>query len=168
MSNKKIDLSKRFNVLAIILITASFLMLSETLGYFSGIFKIWPIFPAILGGGFILLFMNKGKVEIPMMGIGVFLVLISLLFFYLNYTSWASLKNLWPLFIGFVGIAFGVSSLYTKLKVFRYIALGLVVLSISFLLIFSISYKFWPISITLLGMSLLLVSIQEKNYVTKK
>ncbi len=165
--NKYSKISTRFNILAIALITASFLMLADTLGYFSGIHKIWPIFPALLGTGFILIFMNKGKVEIPMMGIGVFLVLISTFFFYLNYTAWINLKTLWPLFIGFIGIAFGVSSLYTRLNVFKYISLGLVSLSISFLLIFSISYNFWPISITLLGISLLLVGIYEKKYVKK-
>lgn len=161
-------ISKNFNVLAILLIAASLILLSETLGFFSGIYKIWPILPALLGGGFILIFMNKGKVEIPMMGIGVLLMLSSILFFYLNYTSWSTLINLWPLFIGFVGISFGVCSLYTRLKVFKYLSLGLVSLSITFLLIFSISYKFWPISITLLGLSFLLISIQENKYANKK
>ena len=143
-------------------------MLSETLGYFPGISKIWPIFLVLLGGGFIIIFMNKGKVEIPMMGIGVSLVLLSIFFFYLNYTNWSNLKILWPIFIGITGIAFGVSSLYTRLKVFKYISLGLVSLSVALLLIFSISYKFWPISITLLGISFLLVSIQEKKHDHKK
>jgi len=160
----KKKLSEKFNILAIFLIVSSLVILSETLGYLPGIYKIWPIFISVLGAGFIILFMNKGKVEIPMVGIGVFLILISTFFLYLNYTSWLNLSWLWPLFIGFVGISFGVSSIYTRLRVFKYISLGLISLSIIFLLIFTISLKFWPISLTLLGLSLLLISIYENKY----
>lgn len=156
-------ISKKLNILAIFLIVASLIMLSETLGYLPGIYRIWPIFPFLLGLGFIILFINKKKSDIPMVGIGVFLTLASTLFFYFNYTSWLNISLLWPLFIGFIGISFGTCSLFISLKIFRYLSLFLISLCIIFLLVFSISYKFWPISITLLGLSFLLINMQENE-----
>lgn len=147
--------------LGIVLIVVGFLFLLETFNILKGVYKLWPVFPLILGIGFWILFANYGKKEIPLVGIGTFIVLISLLFFYLNFTFWSQLAHLWQLFLIFIGLSFLSIYIYQKKGIFIYLSSLFIIIGFVFFLVFSITAKLWPISLILLGASLWL--IREKK-----
>lgn len=146
------------SILAILCIISGSILLFESYGYFEGIYRIWPVFPLIMGIGFLLLFFQKSGHDSALLGIGTYLVLVSALFFFLNFTSWSILANIWPLFIGFLGLSFLAPIIWAgKRGVFILIAFFLLFLCGAFLLVFTIDTRLWPISLVLLGICLLLI-----------
>ena len=154
---------KKFDLVAILLIIITPLFLLETFGYLQGVHKLWPIFPFFLGLGFTALCVQKKLKDIIMLGLGTFLVGISCLFFYLNYSSWRNLAHLWPIFAGIFGGTFGVCAVFSKVKLLWYISISLIGLCVIFLLVFSVSYKLWPIILALFGAAVLIINHGRRN-----
>jgi hypothetical protein len=148
----------RYRPLAIISIICGALMLLNTYEYLHGVWKLWPVFPLIVGAGLCLLYFKKQRFEIVLLGIGTYFICISFFFLFLNYTSWNILTDAWPLFIGFLGLSFLAPVVFGKKRgIFIFIALFLIFLSLVFILAFSADSKLWPVSLVLFGICLLLV-----------
>lgn len=159
---------KQFDIFAILLICCTPILLLETFGVTKGIYKIWPIFPFVFGLGSVLVAI-KTQNRFPLMaGIGSFLMLSSLFFFYLNFTSWTELATLWPVFIILIGLTFIISSLFNKQTIVRILGIGTSLLGISFAFIFTISYSFWPVAIALVGILILIINHYPHNLERKE
>ena len=96
--------SRTLGVLAVLFIFAGIILLLENFNILVGVSKLWPIVIFLLGLGFVMLFFERRKQDSVLLWIGSFLMMISVLFGYLNYTSWRLLAYLWPVFLGIVGI----------------------------------------------------------------
>ena len=159
---------KKFDYLALIMILVTPVLLLETFGYWQGSYRIWPVFPLLVGCGFLVLFKRASKTDLIMVGIGTFIIGISLLFFYFNFTTWRNIVDLWPLFIMAAGAGCGASAYYARNRIVWYVSFGLFVLGAIFILTFSLSYQFWPISLALAGLAILVLNHTNNNYGTKK
>ena len=154
----------RYRPLAILSIICGALMLMDTYGYLGGVYKLWPVFPLILGVGLCLLYFKKQRFDFALLGIGTYFICISFFFLFLNYTSWSILVDAWPLFIGFLGLSFLAPVIFGKKRgIFIFLALFLIFLSSIFVLAFSANSKLWPISLVLFGICLLLVGRFDQN-----
>ena len=112
-------------------------------GYFI-LSKLWPIFIVSLGAGFVGIFIKRNKHDSLFLGWGVYLCCFSILAFFCNFLSWTILTGWWPLFIGFFGVSFLAVFIFSDHhKIYLLAALFFISISIVFLLIFSVSYKFW-------------------------
>lgn len=152
-----------FNVLAGILIFLGIILLLENFSILDGAWMIWPFLPLILGTGFVMLFFRNRKKDLVLLGLGTFTGLISLLFFYLNFTSWMLLTYLWPSFIIILGLTFFACWLPSRKRVLLYLGIFLIALGVSFILIFAISANLWPLSLILGGISFITINIFEKR-----
>lgn len=151
-------------ILATFCILAGLVLLLEGYGYLKGVYRFWPIFPFILGTGFILLFAKRLKNDFALLGIGIYTICVSIFFLILNFIGWQALSRLWPLFIGFLGLSFlGPIAFGKKRGVFVPIASFLILLCTFFILIFTIDSRLWPISLVLFGSCLLLVNHFDKK-----
>jgi len=154
----------RYNVLALLCIGIGALLMLENYGYISGIYPLWPVFPLIIGIGLYMLFMDRGKRDFVALAMGVYFVQFSVLAFYENYTTWASMSYLWPFFVGFLGVSFLSIYISTgKGKIFFHLAVFLIGLCIVFFLVFSVDPRLWPISLVLFGISILLIKEFNKS-----
>ncbi|MCX7943491.1 MAG: hypothetical protein N2746_03165 [Deltaproteobacteria bacterium] len=154
---------KQFDILAIVLIACTPLLLLETFGITKGLYKIWPIFPFIFGlGSFVIALKSEHRSPI-MGGIGVFILLCSIFFFYLNIISWSELATLWPVFVIFLGLSLIIGSYLNKSIVVRISGIGSSLLGIAFAFVFSISYSFWPLTMALLGILILIINHYPKK-----
>ena len=150
-----------FNVLAGIMIILGIILLLENFHIVDGAWMIWPFLPLILGIGFTMLYFRTRK-DLVLLGLGTFIGLNSLFFFYLNLTSWVLLAYLWPAFIVFVGLTFFACWLPSRKRVLLYLGMFLTALGISFILIFAISTRLWPLTLVLTGISFIIISIFDK------
>ena len=145
--------------IAILAILSGLLLILESYGVVRGLWRLWPVFPFILGSGFLLLWARQNRRDTALMGIGVYLVCCALLFFLLNYTSWSRLGDLWPLFIGFLGLAFlGPVVSGSGSRILLPIAFGLLLICGVFLLVATVDPRLWPVSLVLFGGCLLLIA----------
>ncbi len=144
-------------ILSILFILTGLILLLESYGYANGIYRLWPTFPFILGTGFILLFL-RDRSDITLLIIGTFLVCASILFFIFNFTTWRALADLWPLFIGFLGLSLLAPVLWGgKRGIFIPLALFLLLLCGAFILVFAVDTRLWPVSLILSGICMLLI-----------
>ena len=146
-------MAKHNLILSFFLILIGIIFLLDLFEIIPGISKIWPVFILLLGFGFWLIFFSKKKSNIAELGAGTFLVALSILFFYLNFTTWTQISELWPIFLVIFGFLIFVCYFSIKSKIFLYIGLLLMILGVVFYLVFAISAKLWPISLILLGIS---------------
>ena len=123
----------------------------------------WPVFLLIIGFGFIMLFFQRKRADLVLLWLGSFIFILGIFFYYLNFTSWSRLSSLWPIFLGIVGLSFLSIGLFSKILFFIYFALSFLALFAVFSLVFSISYKLWPMSFVIFGISLLLLDYFQKN-----
>jgi len=156
-----------FNILAAILILLGIILLLENFHIVDGAWLIWPLVPLILGIGFTMLFFRTKK-DLMLLGLGSFITLISLFFFYLNFTRWSLLAHLWPVFIVILGLTFLACWIHSKKRVLLYLAMLLIALGISFILIFAISARLWPITLILTGASFIIISFFDKRKVVSR
>lgn len=144
-------------ILSILFILTGLILLLESYGYANGIYRLWPIFPFILGTGFILLF-PRNRSDITLLITGTFLICASILFFIFNFTTWRAMADLWPLFIGFTGLSLLAPVLWGgKRGIFIPLALFLLLLCGAFILVFTVDTRLWPVSLVLSGICLLLI-----------
>ncbi|MCL5277161.1 MAG: hypothetical protein M1517_05225 [Deltaproteobacteria bacterium] len=154
----------RYNVLAMLCIIIGALLILENYGYINGLYHFWPVLPLLLGAGLYMLYAEREKKNPTILAMGIYLIQFSVLAFYASYTTWASMKYLWPFYIGFLGVSF--LSVYVstgKGKIFFHLGLFLMGLCIVFFLVFSVDYRLWPISIVLFGISILLIKEFNKS-----
>jgi len=148
----------QFVLLAVLCLISGVLLVLDNLEIVPGIWKFWPTFSLFLGLGGIWFFKKSGKKDLKPAGVGLFLVLVSIFFFVLNFTSWKHMITLWPTFIGILGVSALFVSLYSEKK--RWFAVSgffFLFLSIIFFLVFALNGKLWPTSLILFGVWLLLV-----------
>jgi hypothetical protein len=149
---------RSFQVLAGICILFGILFLLENYGALSGVYNFWPIFPLVVGLGLNLLYFRRGRRDPIALGMGMYLILFSSLAFYCNFTSWAVIATLWPLFAGFMGVSLLVVAYFEKKQpVMILIGLCLCLLCLTFILVFTIDLRLWPISLVLFGIFILLI-----------
>ena len=144
-------------VLAVFLIIAGSLITMENFAMIKGVTYHWPILLVIFGAGFIMLFFERDRNDPVLMWLGTFQIALSLLFYYLNATSWRNLASLWPVFLGAVGISFLAMAIVSRKMLFVYFAGSFLGLFIIFTLVFSISSKLWPLSFVVFGLSLIII-----------
>jgi len=107
-------------------------------------YKLWPLLCTISGIGFIGIYQQRSRREASYIGVGSFLIELSALFMYCNFTSWSILGTLWPLFIGMIGVAmiagfvFGNRSPILLLSSLLFLSLATV-----FFLVFSFNHRLW-------------------------
>lgn len=151
-----------FNILAGLLVLSGVALLLEGNGVLLGIHNLWPVFVFTIGLGLTLMF-YQGKKDFGLIGLGSLMVMLSIFFFYLNFTSWALLKSLWPVFISIVAVSILVCFLYNKKKIFLIIGLFGVLLSITFILIFGVAESLWPVSLVIAGLFIYIISFFDRK-----
>ena len=160
--NRAKAVRNEFIVLAFALVITGFLLLFESFGFLGGISRLWPIFSLIIGIGLIMLLKNQE--DAGLLWLGSLMIMLSLFFFYLNFTSWKQLARLWPVFIAIFGLAFLFCYLINKNRAILITSLFTILLSIAFILIFSLSIKLWPVSLIIAGIFLYIISkFNNKN-----
>ena len=145
-------------VLAVILIIAGLILTLENTGFIKGASKLWPLFPLAAGGGFLLLYFEYKRTDIALLFLGTVLILLSVFFLFLNYTAWSLTATLWPLFLGIAGAGFLPMYFSSRVRLFLFLAIGLILLAGVFYLVFGVSLALWPLSLVAFGASLLFVN----------
>ena len=128
-----------FTALAIILIVLGLILMLETFNIVNGIIKLWPLLSLVIGIGFCLLFYQRKKKDLILLGLGTFITLISVFFFYLNFTSWWNLSYLWSMFVTILGLSFVPPFYFRRNFALIILAALLIGAGVSFILVFSIS-----------------------------
>jgi len=146
-----------FRLLAILCVLVGVLLLLEQFGVLRGVHRLWPVFPAFVGSGLLVLFYQRGRQDLVLMGIGTFMIGVSGLFFLCNYTSWAILLDAWPAFIALVGLSSVAASFYAKrARTAMWISGGsLVLLGLIFFVVFGVHPGLWPVSLISFGIWIL-------------
>lgn len=147
-----------FNILASVLIILGVALLLENYGVIKGVMFFWPVLPLVIGIGFCMLYFRSRK-DLVLLGLGTFILLNSVLFFYLNFTAWSLLAYLWPVFIVILGLSFLACYIFSRRKVLIYLAILLMAVGTSFILIFAVSKILWPVSLVLAGLSFILIDL---------
>ena len=142
-----------FRLLAVLCVIVGALLLLEQFDVLTGVHRLWPIFPAFVGIGLLVLFYQRARQDLVLMGIGSFMIGVSGLFFLCNYTSWAILLVAWPAFIALVGLSSVAASFYAKrARTAMWTSGGsLVVLGLVFFVVFGLSPGLWPVSLIAFG-----------------
>ena len=93
-----------FRRLAILMIIIGLLFATDYILHLSFVYKLWPVIIAILGCGFVGIYLKRKPRGIIVLAAGEYLICFSLMAMYCNFSSWRNLASLWPLFIGFLGL----------------------------------------------------------------
>lgn len=149
-----------FRGLGVFSILVGLLLLFEQAGYLPGIHRLWPVFPALVGFGLVAVFLERGRRDPLLLGIGGYLLAVSIVFFVCNYTSWAPLAKAWPVFIALFGAVSAAASPFAERtrRILWSSGLFLIVLAAVFFLVFQVDARLWPLSLVLLGTWILLVT----------
>ncbi len=103
-----------------------------------------------------------------MIWLGSFVALLGLLFYYLNFTGWKNLAHDWPVFLAIVGLSFMSIAVFRRKMVYILSSLSFITLFIVFFLVFTVSSRFWPLSLLLLGVDLLLIDYFNRRIIKKE
>lgn len=145
-------------ILAVVFILAGVVLSLENMKIISGVSRLWPVFPLIVGSGFCILFFERKTRDLVMFFLGSMLCQVAIFFFYLNYTSWAKLAMLWPVFLCIAGLSFMTIYISSRIRIFSILGISLILLAAVFYLVFGISHNLWPLSFVAFGGSLLVVN----------
>ena len=145
-----------YHKVGLALVATGLIFALETFFKVQLLYKAWPIILTIIGTGFIKIhFIRQGRNAV-FLGVGVYVILFSLLAIYCNMYSWAHLAYLWPLFISFAGISFlSVFCFNQKNKMYLLLALILLSISVIFFIVFTVSARWWWTIFILIGASIL-------------
>lgn len=152
----------QFTALAVLCLIAGLLLTLDNIGVVTGIWRLWPILSLFLGLGGIWFFRSGRTTDVIPLGIGTFLILISIFFFVLNYTSWSYMPKLWPTFIGIFGASIIAGACFIEKKRW-FVTSGFffIFLSAVFFVVFTVDASLWPVSLMLFGIWLLLLPIRS-------
>jgi hypothetical protein len=156
-------IKSEFGVLSFILIFSGFLLLLENYGFIRGIHNLWPIFPFVVGMGMFILYKQMHGRDYGLVLLGSLLILSSIFFVYLNFTSWLKLSKLWPVFICILGASLFFSYYFNRTRIYLYLGLLATLSGIIFIFVFSISVLLWPMSLILIGIFIYLISNYESK-----
>jgi hypothetical protein len=145
-------------ILALVFILAGAVLTLENMKIISGVSRLWPVFPLIVGSGFCILFFDRKARDLALLYLGSLLCQVSIFFFILNYTSWSMLSKLWPVFLGIAGLSFMAIYLSGRIRIFSILGISLVLLAAVFYLVFGVSHNLWPLSFVAFGGSLMVVN----------
>ncbi|MBN1307125.1 MAG: hypothetical protein JXA18_04355 [Chitinispirillaceae bacterium] len=143
--------------LGVLLAAIGTVLAIDTMADLSFLYKLWPLLCAILGIGFIGIYLQRSRRESAYIGVGSFIIGFSGLALYCNFTSWGILASLWPAFILLLGIAmisgfiFGNRRPAILLTGLLFISLGAV-----FFMVFSFNRHLWWSIFILAGFSFLI------------
>jgi hypothetical protein len=153
-----------FRLLGVLAIAVGFLLLLEEAGILEGVRKLWPIFPAAVGLGLILLFARQRK-DLVLLGIGSYLLVSSAVFFVCNYTSWNILAHSWPLFVALLGVTSAIVAVFADRtrRVLWLSGLFLNIVALVLFLVFTVNTRLWPLSLVLFGAWILLVTRARRS-----
>jgi hypothetical protein len=154
-----------FRLLAILSVVVGAFLLLEHFGVLTGVHVLWPVFPAFVGTGLLVLFYQRRRHDLVLTGIGSFLIGASILFFICNFTSWLILTRAWPAFIALVGVSSVIASFYAR-RASRplWISGGsLILLALVFFLVFGINPGLWPVSLIVFGLWILALTWARKR-----
>jgi len=150
--------------LASLLFIIGVLVTLENIRVIRGFSHHWPVFLLIAGCGFVMLFFKEYKTDQVKLWLGSFIFTLGIFFYYLNFTTWANLATLWPLFLGAVGLSFLCIGISSRTRIYNYFAISFIALCITLTLVFTISPKLWPLSFVVFGISLFILDyLQNKN-----
>jgi hypothetical protein len=149
-----------FRILGILSIGVGVLLFLEQLDILTGVHKLWPIFPAFVGSGLVLLFFRRSRHDLLLLGMGAYLLVASAVFFICNFTSWSFLSQAWPLFVALLGLVSVLASAFAgkTRRVLWLSGLFLIIVAFVLFLVFTVNAKLWPISLVLFGTWVLLVT----------
>jgi hypothetical protein len=144
-----------FILLSFLSILSGSVLLLENLGVgsFQGVHKLWPVFPLLLGAGFLVLFKQRRPLDLVLFSIGIYLCGASVLFFICCFYGWHVMVKAWPFFVGLAGLTAVLTSYYTE-RLKRFLLLSgtfFMFLSLAFFLIFNVSPTLWPGALVILG-----------------
>jgi hypothetical protein len=149
--------SKTYTRFAFLLIVIGLLLSIDSFLGMPIVYKFWPLIIAVLAVGFLGIFIRRNRREPVFLSTSVYLICFTGLALYCNFTSWSNLRQVWPLFITFLGIVFLSIFLFYKRK-YLFLLLGLLLLSLSavFFLVFSLGGQYWWTVFILVGLSILI------------
>ena len=140
--------------IAPLLIFAGLMLTLENFQILHGVSCHWPVLLLILGCGFCLLFFQHQQKDVVMLWLGSFITFLGVFFYYLNFTTWADLSWLWPVFLGIVGMAFLAVGIAKRSSLYIYFAAVFILLFVILTLVFSVSTRLWPMSFVVFGAGL--------------
>ena len=146
----------RYGRLGILLAAVGIILGVDVVADLSFLYKLWPLLTALLGAGFIGIYIKRDRREAGYIGLGTWFVQFSAFALYCNFTSWGELARLWPLFIAFTGVSFLFSFFMSRTKPLLLLG-GLLFISVStiFLIVFQLSHRLWWTSFLFAGASFL-------------
>jgi hypothetical protein len=139
------------------------LLTLENLGLVAGLSRHWPVFPLILGIGFLLLYRSRPDSDAALLWIGTFVFSLGVFFYFLNFATWRLLGRLWPVFLGLAGLSFLAVGVARRSMLFHLLATALVGLFMVFTLVFAVSLKLWPVSFVVFGAALLVMEYVHRK-----
>jgi hypothetical protein len=158
MTDKVKKSYSQFTALAVLCLIVGLLLTLDNIGILEGTWKLWPIFPLFLGLGGLFFFKSSDRKDLVPLGISIYFVLCSLFFFFLNFTTWSVMSDVWPTFIGIFGVTILITAYFAERKKwFALSGLFFVFLALVFFLVFAIEAKLWPLSLMLFGVWILLI-----------
>ena len=143
--------------LGILLAIIGILLAIDALTDLSFIYRLWPLLSAVLGIGFIGIYIRRARREALYIGIGVYALGFSGLALYCSLTSWASLATLWPAFIFLMGVSFLFAFFFGSRRPLMLLT-GLIFISLSILFysLFGLNQRFWWLVFIFAGVSFLI------------
>ena len=147
----------QFGIFAFLCILSGVVLMLDNYGLMQGAHRLWPVFPLAIGCGFILIFFQRYRHDLKIMGIGTYLVGVSIFFFFCNYTSYSIVKRFWPVFLFLFGLSvLSVVPFSPRKLLYFAIAFALLSLSVVFFLVFAYDARLWPISLVFFGICIVL------------
>ena len=155
---------RKYKKLGLFFLALGLIFALESFAGYSHLVKLWPLILTSTGAGFIGIYCKRERREALFLGVGVNFILFSLFFLHCNFSSWGSVADLWPLFIMFPGLSFIVVYVFQdRHKLYFFLGLTLVSISLVFFLVFWWSSQLWWTIFFLLGISFFLIgSVKEK------
>lgn len=154
----------QYDVVAGLAVVVGALLLAENFGLIGHVGEGWPLTVTLAGAALIVAGAGRGRYGRGLIGAGVYLVQTSFLFLYLNLTTWSRMADLWPLFIGFLGVAIFVSGEgRRRTGTLLWVSLFLMFLTIIFFLVFNVEAGLWPVSLILFGISLFFLGRERRE-----
>jgi hypothetical protein len=148
-------------LLSLLSVLSGAMLLLENSGVASlqGTHSLWPVFPLLLGIGFLILFKQRRPFDMVLFFIGVYLVGVSVLFFFCSFYGWHVMVKAWPFFVGLAGLAAVCTARFVE-KARRFLLLSgtfFMFLSLVFFLVFNINASLWPSALVILGVWLFIL-----------